>query len=233
MTNIFDKLFPEDLHHSYVIQGNPKETINDLIEYLEINKYIRKKSPDIFFQIYDAFNIENTNDIKNWHNQYNISSDKKVCILGANLINREAEQSLLKIIEEPKNNTHFFIIIPNINQLADTIISRVHIIKIDKINDDQMEKIVNNFLQASIKNRLEIIAQLVKENKDNENSAKLRIYAIDFLKQVEKIYYNKFQKNKKNINDSQILLEIQKIRSYLYIPGSSAKMLLEHLALYI
>jgi len=233
MINIFENLFPKDLHHSYVIEGNPNDTIKELIEFLENNNYISKKSPDIFFQIYEAFNINNTIDIKNWHNQHSISDEKKICILGVNIINREAEQSLLKIIEEPKKNTHFFIILPNINQLAETMISRVHLIKINKLKENEKDIIVHDFINASKKERLEMISLIIKDNKDSENSAKLRIYAISFIENIEKYFYNKFQFDRKNIQISQILSEIQKIRSYLKSPGASVKMILEHLALYI
>jgi hypothetical protein len=228
MINVFEKHFPKDLYHSYVIEGHLDYTTTELLNYFEINK-----NYNIFYQKYEAFTIENSREIKLWHSQYAINDNKKICIISTKFINPEAEQALLKIIEEPTQNTHFFIIIPDINLIKDTIISRVHLIKADKYIGKEHNEFVNNFMDLSIKERLEKISLIMKEYKDEENSAKLRDYSISFINKLENIFYLKLKEDKKNKKIISILGEFQKSRSYLSKPGSSVKMILEHLALMI
>lgn len=228
MVNIFQKLFPKDLYHSYVIEGHLERTTEELFNYFK-----KDKNPDIFYQKYEALTIEDSREIKFWHSQRAMDDSKKFCIIATKFINSEAEQALLKIIEEPKTNTHFFIIIPDINLLKDTIISRVHQIKTEKFIEEDQKEFVNNFISLPIKERLEKILLIIKEHKDQESSAPLRDYIISFINELEDIFYNKFKNDKKNIKINFILEELQKCRYYLSKSGSSAKMILEHLALVI
>ena len=44
----------------------------------------------------------------------------------------DAEHALLKIFEEPKKNTHFFLIVPDKNALLPTLVSRFYFIPLHK-----------------------------------------------------------------------------------------------------
>src|SRR3989344_8109973 len=149
MTNIFNELFPEDLYHSYVIEGDKETTPNELLKYLEEAGHIENNSPDVICQTYESFNMENSSEIKDWHSKLGVTKGKRVCIIASNFINREAEQTLLKIIEEPAENTHFFLIVPDSSVLLDTIISRTHIIKIDKNQNKEIQKEVLSFIAST------------------------------------------------------------------------------------
>jgi DNA polymerase III delta prime subunit len=229
----FTELFPKDLYHSYVVEGEPETTGTSLLEFLEVRGDAEKRSPDVLFQVYESFAMEDSCEIKDWHSRLGISKSKKICIIATKFINREAEQALLKIIEEPAENTHFFIIVPDASVLLGTILSRVHIIKTNERGDKDIKKEALEFLSASVKSRIDTVASIVKENKSEENSGQLRFYATSFINELENIFYQKF---KKNIKDNKIkftLEEIQKARGYLSTPGASVKMILEHLALVI
>ncbi|HUC89067.1 MAG TPA: hypothetical protein VMR49_03490 [Candidatus Paceibacterota bacterium] len=228
--NIFDNLFPKNLYHSYVILGNPETAPFELLEFLKKNKYIKTQNPDIFFQIYDSFTINDSRKIKEWHSEKKTTNEKKICIIGVKFINAEAERSLLKILEEPAINNHFFIIIPNPSLLLDTILSRVHVIK--TLNeDDSFKKISKEIILATPKDRIDIIAKIIKEYKDEESSGKLRHDATKIINEIELIIYNKWKKDKNNKESQFILGELQKGRDFLSLPGSSVKMILEHIAL--
>lgn len=229
----FSQLFPKDLYHSYVVEGNPEEIVYLLRIYLEERGDINKKSPDVLLNLYDAFNIEDGHNIKDWHKNKGVDGKKKVCIIGAKFINREAEQSLLKIIEEPMDDTHFFIVVPDASLLAETILSRVHLIKNLKRDNNFEDKIAGEFIKANPKERIEKVAEIIKEFKDNENSGGLRYYAISLINGIERIIYDKW---KKDLNDKDlkfILEELKNARSFLSTPGAAVKMILEHIALVI
>jgi hypothetical protein len=231
----FEKLFPKDLYHSYVIEGNPETAGIPLLSFLEKRGEIEANSPDVLCQVYESFTMNDSSEIKNWHSNIGITGGKKICIISAKFINREAEQSLLKIIEEPALNTHIFIIIPDSSTLLETIISRVHLIKIKDTENINLEikNEVLKFMSASPSERIDSISFIIKNNKSEESSGQLRFYATTFINEIEQIIYQKFKKNRNDENIKFILNELQKSREYLSTPGAAVKMILEHLALLI
>jgi len=230
---MFEKLFPKNLYHSYVIEGEPSRTATELLKFLEVSGEIERQSPDVLCQVYESFTMDDSGEIKDWHSRLGISKSKKVCILATKFINREAEQTLLKIIEEPAINTHFFIVVPDASLLAKTILSRVHLIKTIQSSDIDIKKNALHFISAFPKDRINKVALIIKENKDEENSGQLRYYATSFVNEIESIIYQKFKKNRNDEKIKFTLGELQKSREYLSTPGASVKMILEHLALVI
>ena len=107
----FEKLFPKDLYHSYILEGNPETTKEKLLPFLVSRGYITTDSPDLISQTYQSLTMSDSEEIKDWYSKRGITKGKRICILATMFINREAEQALLKIIEEPTADTHFFIII--------------------------------------------------------------------------------------------------------------------------
>lgn len=230
--NIFKKLLPEDLYHSYLVEGSFEQAGLDLVEYLKEKKIITDNDPDFFYQRYESLTIQNSREIKSWHSQLSVKKEgKKVCLIETNFINREAEQALLKVMEEPGLNTHFFIITPNISILKDTTKSRVHSLRYLDEQNKEISEIAKKIISSPLKNRFEIISDLVKENKNEDSSGSLRRYANLLLSEIEKIVYLKFKKDLENKDNIFILEEISKNKKYLNYPGAAVKMILEHIAL--
>ncbi len=63
---------------------------------------------------------------------------KIVIIWLAEKMNDEAANKVLKIIEEPPDQTFFFLISENYEQILPTILSRTQLVKLKKINDEDM-----------------------------------------------------------------------------------------------
>jgi len=229
----FTKLFPEVLYHSYVIEGDPLNDGENILDLLVSRKDTEKNSNDLYFKKYEAFSMEDGRDIKSWHSQSGVGKSKKICIIGTKFINREAEQALLKIIEEPGDNTHFFIIVPDSSILLPTILSRVHVIKIKNESNLDIKKEAINFIKLTKKDRVDKVAVFIKENKDEDSSGALRYFATNFVNELEHIFYKEFKKDINNKHIQFILEELSKARGYLSTKGAGVKMILEHLALVI
>jgi hypothetical protein len=231
----FNQLFPENLYHSYVVEGNPEEIVFPLRLFLEERGEINKQSPDILVNLYDSFAVLDSSLVKEWYQNKPTDGKKKICIIGAKFINHEALQSLLKIIEEPTADTHFFIVVPDSSLLLETILSRVHLIKnIENEDSNKLEeKIAKEFIDCTSSVRIEKIAEIIKEFKDNENSGGLRYSAISLINGIEKNIYKKWKEDVGDKNKQFVLEELKNCRDYLSTPGASVKMILEHLALVI
>jgi DNA polymerase III delta prime subunit len=231
--SVFEKLLPLNLYHSYIVEGEPNTTAKELLNFLEVRGDIEKNNADILFQVYESFTINDSREIKDWHSKLGITNGKRICVIVTKFINREAEQTLLKIIEEPAFNTHFFIIIPDSSVLLPTIISRTQIIKIEQQGDKDIKKEALSFIGLKTKERVDMVALIIKNNKDEENSGQLRYYATSFINEVESIFYQKWKIDRNNKETQFILEELKKCRGYLSTQGASVKMILEHLALVI
>lgn len=229
----FNNLFPKDLYHSYVIESDVDNIAYLLREFLESRGEVNKNSPDVMLSIFDSFAIQDSHDIKEWYVNKPTDGKKKVCIIGAKFINREAEQSLLKIIEEPTPDSHFFIVVPDASLLLGTILSRTHLVKIngnDNLDEDQMAL---KFLNSTPAVRIENVAEIIKEFKDSESSGGLRHRAISLINGLERIVYKKWKSDVDNENLKFTLNELKNCRNFLSTPGASVKMILEHIALVI
>ncbi len=227
----FEKIFPQELYHSYVVEGNPDKTTTKLVDFLKDRGEIEEKSPNLLIQTYESFTMKDSGQIKEWHSQLAFGSGKKICIIATKFINHEAEESLLKIIEEPGHNTHFFIILPDSSVLLETILSRVQVVKDKEI--DKENKIAESFVSLKTKERMTLIDNFIKENTDVDNSGKLRHSAINLINQLENIFYSKFKSDIFNEKNKKVLEEIKKSRNFLKLPGSSVKYILQNLALFI
>lgn len=225
--------FPKDLYHSYVVEGEPEILAYEIIRFLEDRGDIKHKSADVLCQVYESFTIDDSREIKEWNSRMGISDGKKICIIATKFINREAEQALLKILEEPSESTHIFIVIPNTSLLLDTIISRTQVVKLGKDVSKEKRDLATRFIKANPKSRLEMVTQIIKDNKDEDNSSALRGYVVSFINEIEKVIYEEWKKDRKDKKLQFSLEEIEKNKNFLNIPGSSVKMILEHLALVI
>lgn len=235
---MFEDLFPAQLNHSYIIQGDPAVAPAELKNFLVSRNLFNIDSPNVFFEAYEALDMDEGHKIKEWHSLASYDGGIRACIVGAKFINREAEQSLLKILEEPGERTHFFIIVPDVESVLPTIRSRCHVVYLDKNN--KYESWVNKFVGSSIKDRIDMIALILKSAEDADTSATIRFEAKSILDSLEKNLFTEFKKDTKNKNlpagrqDTEwVLGEIIKAKKYLRNPGSSVKMLLEHIALVI
>ena len=228
----FKDLFPNNLYHSYIIEADPLVTPELLKTFFEDRGDIEKSSRDVLCQTYNSFDVKDSARIKEWHSEKSISG-KRLCIIGTKFINHDAGRTLLKMIEEPADDTHFFIVVPNSNILLDTILSRAHLIKINKTEDKLNKKNVEEFLNSLPKDRIETVASLIEDHKKDEDSGGIRYSAIELVNELERIIYKKWQENKKDKDLQFSLDELSKARDYLSLPGSSTKMILEHIALVI
>lgn len=226
----FTNLFPENLYHSYVVEADPDITVTLLRQFFEERGDIKIGSLDTLSLNYDSLTMSDSSFLRDWHSNKSISSEKRICILGAKSINREAEQSLLKMLEEPAINTHFFIVVPNALFLLETIRSRVHIVRVINEEDQIFIKKVSQFISANKKDRIDQVALIIKEYKDDDSSGNLRFYATRFINELEKVQFEKFKKNRDSDTEF-ILKELHSARKFLSTPGASVKMLLEHIAL--
>lgn len=155
----FEKLIHPDLHFSFPINKNDTVQSNPVSdEFLSDWRKIILDSP--YFETadwYKTINIDNKQGIISVHEAANIlkklslkayeSNFKFLIIWKAETMNSQTANKLLKLIEEPSDNTIIILIAEDEGKLLKTITSRTQIIRIPPI---RKEEIVNHLIQENL-----------------------------------------------------------------------------------
>lgn len=220
------------IHHGYCIAGDRNEIFNNLCVFFEEDfNFPIKSNADFWVEEFDAFGIDDSRRVKEVHATKSFRTDsRKVYVIKANSITREAQNALLKIFEEPSPGNHFFIITPSTETLLPTLRSRLQVIEFHTTSLDENVKKAEAFIHASPGERLEIVKKLVEEIANEE---KTKSDAVAFVSHIERVIHDKKEITKLSPYDVHVFSEIIKCRGYLTDRSSSVKMILEHLSLTI
>jgi len=231
-------------HHAYLLIGDVSAR-DQLISIIEKTyKTSAQGNPDFYIRSYETFTIDDSREIKTLHDSRpTVDSNKKIFVLTMNGITVEAQNSLLKLLEEPAEYAHFFLIIPSAHLLLPTVKSRLSKMdlevgsKVGSKKDSLLKEIdselldqAKTFLKSNVTKRLDIVKKLVEEISKEK---KTKQDAIDFVSAVESLVYE----NSKTIDglkkNKRALEAIGLVRNYIHDRAPSVKMLLEYMALNI
>src|SRR3989344_1571372 len=113
-------------HHAYAIEGGT-EARHKFFKILENSwKISARDNPEFLHQKFEILGVEEARTIKAWQEKKSFASGgKKVFVIEAETITPEAQNSLLKMFEEPSPDTYFFLIGNCVKYLIPTLVSRI------------------------------------------------------------------------------------------------------------
>ena len=152
-------LFIEEILKQFSTSRNIEEKISNnnhpdylVIEPTSLLEAKRSKSNDLEKTTKNGseiIKIAQIRNIKNFLSRKSINSEKKIVLItNAHLLNEAASNCLLKTLEEPSNGI-FILLTSKLNHLLDTIISRCQIIKFRSFSRNEINAILNNYLDSS------------------------------------------------------------------------------------
>ncbi|MEA2715530.1 MAG: polymerase subunit delta [Candidatus Parcubacteria bacterium] len=219
-------------HHAYCLIGSDAAH-SELLSCLEKEHGLSATAnPDFFDRHYENFTIDDARELKSIHETRPVrSAGKKIFVLTMNGITVEAQNALLKLLEEPAVYAHFFLIVPSKHLLLPTVKSRLSFIGSAifdglKANERDGSDNARKFLKAPPAMRIELIKKLLddisKERQTKQN-------AIDFVNDIQAVLYERggIKKNMRQLE------AIETVRKYLNDRSPSLKMLLEYVALHV
>ncbi|MDQ5893089.1 MAG: polymerase subunit delta [Patescibacteria group bacterium] len=218
----FEYLVKNLSHHAYFLHSF-KDGAHKLKEFLKKEFHIdHVQNPDFFHEKYEVLGIDESRRIKELHlSKSFLEGNKKIFIIEASGMTHEAQNSLLKIFEEPHEHSHFFLIMPSADILLPTLRSRLLILEKQE-NEGSTSEVVK-FLKLSQKDKVAFVDDLAKRISDEEAT---KSDALEFLAQLElTLHKNGVEKN------SNALKAILKARDYMNDRSPSIKQLLEYVAL--
>ncbi len=127
--------------HAYIIFSE-NAGVSEKIQNQHKDAEVLKISKDVF-SVDDARYINNFSRNKNEKNV--------VVILEAVIVTAEAQNALLKTIEEPQENFTFFVIVPSGTNVLDTVMSRVTEYSVE---DARSKEQFSDFQRLSLNERL-------------------------------------------------------------------------------
>ncbi len=171
------------------------------------------ENPDISVREFDRMAIADVRALIHDAMLRPVREDKRTFIIAADSILGDAQNALLKLFEEPNAHTCFYLIIPREDMLLPTLRSRLSILAIENTVTEYAT--FNAFQKLGYSDRLALIT---KKN-TGEDDAWFAEVAAGFAQ------YAHTTRNAVLIHDALMLA------TYLPMPGSSKKMLFEHIAL--
>jgi DNA polymerase III delta prime subunit len=238
---IFEYLDKNNLHHAYLIEGKRDEIVPEVLEFLKTLNINTIGNPDFVqisidnFKIEEAFDLRSMSTDKSFslgHSSTGEASSKKVFLICVNSFSLDAQNVLLKMFEEPIEDTHFFLVVPDVNALLKTLVSRFYVISTrqDLAEENKQAK---KFITLPLKNRLDFIKELLAEEEEEDEEGN-EIVALDSSRSKALKFLNALEVTlPKTVFDTKTFEHIFKVREFLRIPGSSTKSLMESVALII
>jgi DNA polymerase III delta prime subunit len=210
----------KNLHHAYFLVGDTEIIFSKLKDFLEKSVGIKTSgNPDFWQGKFATLTIDDARDIAEAQARKDFKGEKKIFVIRAGFITEEAQNSLLKVFEEPTTGTHFFIISPQ-DILLPTLRSRMQVI----LNNIETVKSLS-ILDLKFKERLEMVKEVTDAIKDED---KTKQDAITLLNQIEKELHvggvEKFARS---------LRICEEARESLYDRGAPVKIILENVMLSI
>lgn len=208
-----------DVFHAYVIGGEKEEAQKEaglLLESLSIAPENKVVSEHVTFSVDDARTLTLWQSMKS-------EGQAKAYICHTTFITREAQNALLKTFEEPVPGTYIFLCMPNPDMLLGTLLSRVRVVLSQSAKDSKDRALA--FLKSKKAKRLAMVSDMLgKDPDDKDASALVRVRALGFMGELEVVLGAEPEKN------SEILERILEFKKYLYIPGTSVRIILETVA---
>lgn len=215
----------ENLHHAYLISGNTETILENLILLLENFGISTDRNPDFHLLSFDTLKIDDARGIKSLAENKSYDGSKTIFVISTNQFLPEAQNALLKVFEEPKENMHFFLISQNTDSFLPTLRSRCYIISLGREYGSNSE--IQKFLNASLQNKIDYIKNLLDTDED-KGEASPRTEALKFLDQLESALHTSMSKS---VFDPSIFQKIFIARKYIRGAGSSPKNILEAIVL--
>jgi DNA polymerase III delta prime subunit len=209
----------KNLHHAYFLVGDKINILKELISFLEGPfGFETSGNPDFWIGQFDSLTIDDAREISQNSERKDFSGNKKVFIIQTDFISQEAQNSLLKVFEEPTEGTHFFIVSPQ-DSLLPTLRSRMQVIH----SVSEFKQKGESVLKMNIKERLARVKEITDAISDEESTKQ---DAISLLNSIEKdLYDSGVEKN------HSFLKLCEETRASLYDRGAPVKMILENLLL--
>lgn len=199
-------------HHSYGISSISlsEKNINDLFSNTQANVYVYERG---------VYKIDDVRQLASLERE--LTEKNTVFVIICVSMTREAQNALLKILEEPSSHTYFYLITPRIEKLLPTLQSRLEQLSYDG-ESVEYHLDMQEFISLPLPERFEYIKKVTDTKKSPDVSKKdvlLLLHDLEVYAQEHKKY--------------ELAEVITKAENMLSFASASPKVILDMVAVYI
>lgn len=164
----------EELHHAYVASAD----VATLVAALAERGVPRTGCPDVYIYECQQFGIDDARSLRERASMNPITLSRRIFIVACASVNAEAQNALLKTLEEPRGNAVFFFLLPSPERLLPTFRSRTQQLHVghpisckSPSAHEQFTKSlipVDTFLRAKPAERITLLEVFTKKKEDEE-----------------------------------------------------------------
>lgn len=229
----------KQFHHAYLLCGDAETCRERALEAAKAILFPSSTSvfdenvnvhPDFLHQKFELFGIDDSRELKARAAGRAVGGSR-VFVLEIFSFNMESANAMLKLMEEPVSGVHFFVIVPSAETVIPTLRSRMAVIQLGGSTSKSKLEVeppsvgkAEEFLRNPPVKRLALAKKI-----GEKEGAKKEITEI--INGMEVIFEKFVFDGGKWKAAAKAMEEIQRSRQFLADRGSSAKMILEHLAL--
>lgn len=206
---------------SYLIEGNA-HSLEKLLDKLTAENIIERGNPDLYARAFYSFGIDDAREIRDRAEKKALAREGRVFVIFAPGMTTDAQNALLKTIEEPTAGSLFFLIVPSPHMLLPTLRSRMQTLRLEH---NVSESDAQTFFAATSAQRLEMVKEIYEHEDEGRDMGKV----IAFLRSLEESCASK----KPSAERDEGLRAIYRARKYVGDKGSLLKALLEQVALLV
>ena len=204
------------------IAAGREEDIPLVLQLLRDGGIATDRNPDLYVKSLRAFGIDDARELSE-RAAARAFSGRRVFVISTDSISSEAQNALLKTLEEPSAGALFIFLVPSPLQLLPTVRSRVQFLNL-RNEKNEISKGATAFLEATPAKRLELLKTLLEKNDDDKRDVGA---ILEFLASLERALCTRVQ----DARAREGLRAIYRARSLVGDRGALVKPLLEQLAL--
>ena len=142
----------DNLHHAYLFVGTRESARAGFELFLETIGLSQINNPDLFLFENEVFGIDDARRLSTLVSRKAFGA-RKVFFVTPERLTLEAQNALLKTLEEPTPDTHILITLRERELLIPTLLSRMQVIEVGKLSEEKEEGPIK-FIGMSLTDRL-------------------------------------------------------------------------------
>ncbi|OGG50284.1 hypothetical protein A2763_01305 [Candidatus Kaiserbacteria bacterium RIFCSPHIGHO2_01_FULL_54_36] len=213
--------------NTHLIAGTPA-SMGSLLAVLEAQGIPIHGNPDLYIRTYQRFGIEDAIELRDRAGTRAVRQGaRRIFVIATPSMTHEAQNALLKTIEEPPADAMFIFVVPAPETLLQTLRSRAQTLLLDVVAGETLVD-AKKFLAAQPQKRLDMLKALLEKDADDRRDLGA---IISFLSSLER----QCEKRTDGLHATRRegLESVYRARKYIGDKGALVKPLLEQVALLI
>ncbi len=208
----------------YLVSGNDT-SIPAVLNRVEAAGISFAGNPDVHVRSYTTFGIDDALELRERAQLRPVRGGMRTFVIHAAAMTTEAQNALLKTLEEPPADALLFFIVPSPETLLPTIRSRAQMLDVGPSDSVSLTS-ANKFLAAPANERLKIVEMLLEKDESDKRDVGAIFTFLDSLEKVLSV-------RELDARNAEALRAIYRARGYLGDKGALIKPLLESVALLV